>query len=133
MKFITALITIIAITSKVSAKCAFEKLGYKCCKSTTHVEAVDENGTWGIENNQWCGITINTPHKKRQWWGGQDQNQGNPWEQQQQQNQGNPWEQQQQQQNQGNPWEQQQQQQNQGNPWEQQQQQNQGNPWEQQQ
>ncbi|OUM69096.1 Non-catalytic module family DOC2, partial [Piromyces sp. E2] len=30
--------------------------GYPCCKETTKVWATDESGTWGYENNQWCGI-----------------------------------------------------------------------------
>jgi poly(3-hydroxybutyrate) depolymerase len=150
MKFIVALTTIAAITAKISAECAFEKIGYKCCESTTEVVFEDGSGTWGVENNEWCGIT-NKALKKRQWggwnpWGqnnnnmpnfaanpweqnnnqgnpwGQNNNQGNPWGQNN--NQGNPWEQNN---NQGNPWGQNNNNQNQGNPWGQNN--NQGNPW----
>jgi len=142
MKFIVALTTIAAITAKVSAECAFEKIGYKCCQSTTDVVFEDGNGSWGVENNEWCGIT-NKPLKKRQWggwnpWGQNNNNNNNmpnfaanPWEQNNNQgnqwgqnnNQGNPWGQNN---NQGNQWGQNN---NQGNPWGQNN--NQGNPWEQ--
>ncbi|ORX44165.1 hypothetical protein BCR36DRAFT_271230, partial [Piromyces finnis] len=30
--------------------------GYPCCKETTTVLSTDESGTWGYENNTWCGI-----------------------------------------------------------------------------
>jgi len=40
-----------------SSNCYFENLGYPCCSDeNTQVEYVDENGKWGIENNDWCGI-----------------------------------------------------------------------------
>jgi len=141
MKFIVALTTIAAITAKISAECAFEKIGYKCCESTTDVVFEDGSGTWGVENNEWCGIT-NKALKKRQWGGwnawGQNNNQGNPWEQNnnnqnqgnpwgQNNNHGNPWKQNNNNQNQGNPWGQTNNNQNQGNPWDQNN--NQGNPW----
>ncbi|ORX44882.1 hypothetical protein BCR36DRAFT_238096, partial [Piromyces finnis] len=29
--------------------------GYKCCSSKCNVTYVDSDGTWGYENNQWCG------------------------------------------------------------------------------
>jgi len=99
MKFITALTALAALAAKVYADCPFEKIGYVCCKYTSDVVYVDEDGTWGVENNDWCGIqwlrqdaTYNpfAPQNQNQ---NQNQNQGNPWEQQQ----NNPWEQQQQQ------------------------------------
>lgn len=31
-------------------------LGYPCCKNTKEVITTDENGKWGFENNNWCGI-----------------------------------------------------------------------------
>jgi len=32
-------------------------MGYPCCTSSNpQVVSVDENGSWGIENNEWCGI-----------------------------------------------------------------------------
>ncbi|KAG4100283.1 concanavalin A-like lectin/glucanase [Neocallimastix lanati (nom. inval.)] len=29
--------------------------GYKCCSSNCSVVYTDADGTWGVENNQWCG------------------------------------------------------------------------------
>ena len=124
MKVITALTAIAAITAKVSASCFSEKLGYKCCEGNV-VEYIDEDGKWGIENDQWCGIS-DSALKKRQWWGQNNnwgQNQWNPWGQNNNQG-GNPWGQNN---NQGgNPWGQNN---NQGgNPWGQNNNQG-GNPW----
>ncbi|ORX49643.1 Six-hairpin glycosidase, partial [Piromyces finnis] len=37
--------------------CWSESLGYKCCPSSNCiVYLTDENGDWGIDNKQWCGI-----------------------------------------------------------------------------
>ena len=40
-------------------KCWSESQGYSCCKNaTTTVRTTDSKGyLWGIENNEWCGIT----------------------------------------------------------------------------
>ncbi|ORY81651.1 Oligoxyloglucan reducing end-specific cellobiohydrolase [Neocallimastix californiae] len=38
-----------------SSKC-FSEPDFPCCTSTTEVVEVDENGEWGIENGNWCGI-----------------------------------------------------------------------------
>ncbi|ORY00986.1 glycoside hydrolase [Neocallimastix californiae] len=36
--------------------CKFEALGYKCCSHcVSYLE--DEDGLWGVENGEWCGIT----------------------------------------------------------------------------
>jgi len=35
--------------------CKFEALGYKCCSHCT-AYTEDEDGLWGIENGEWCGI-----------------------------------------------------------------------------
>ncbi|OUM62999.1 Non-catalytic module family DOC2, partial [Piromyces sp. E2] len=35
--------------------CWSEKLGYPCCVGC-YVYETDDNGQWGYENNQWCGI-----------------------------------------------------------------------------
>jgi len=37
-------------------KCWSEPLGYPCCKGKTEVLDTDENGQWGVENDEWCGI-----------------------------------------------------------------------------
>jgi enterochelin esterase-like enzyme len=49
----------VVLASKVTATCFSEQLGYPCCQTTTDVIQVDENGQWGIENNNWCGIEAN--------------------------------------------------------------------------
>jgi len=36
--------------------CFASSLGYPCCSSNIPVTYVDEDGEWGIENNNWCGI-----------------------------------------------------------------------------
>jgi len=35
--------------------CWSEKFGYSCCHSCD-VYAIDSNGLWGFESNNWCGI-----------------------------------------------------------------------------
>jgi len=38
--------------------CVVASQGYACCSSwNTEVVYQDENGDWGVENNDWCGIT----------------------------------------------------------------------------
>ena len=37
-------------------KCWAKAYDYKCCKSTTKEIIKDEYGSWGRENNEWCGI-----------------------------------------------------------------------------
>jgi len=47
-------------TSYTSNKtnCVAASLGYPCCSSwNTEVFYQDENGDWGVENDDWCGIT----------------------------------------------------------------------------
>jgi len=80
MKFINVLTAVAALTATVAAECEFEKAGYKCCENASTIEAFDENGTWGVENGEWCGIAASPALKKRslkkrQWWGGN----WNPW------------------------------------------------------
>ncbi|ORX50273.1 Arabinanase/levansucrase/invertase [Piromyces finnis] len=36
--------------------CWSEPLGFPCCSECVEPERVDDNGEWGIENNEWCGI-----------------------------------------------------------------------------
>jgi len=55
MKASIVLAALTAISAEVTATCFSEKLGYKCCKDNV-VEVIDEDGAWGIENNEWCGI-----------------------------------------------------------------------------
>ncbi|ORY07897.1 hypothetical protein LY90DRAFT_371238, partial [Neocallimastix californiae] len=35
--------------------CFSINLGYKCC-SGCDIVYVDQDGNWGVENDQWCGI-----------------------------------------------------------------------------
>jgi len=42
-------------TPQKEQSCWAEKLGYKCCEKCT-VTYNDENGDWGFENGDWCGI-----------------------------------------------------------------------------
>jgi len=44
--------------------CWATKLGYPCCKSATSVYDEDENGSWSIENDEWCGIIKKTTEEK---------------------------------------------------------------------
>ncbi|ORX83291.1 alpha/beta-hydrolase [Anaeromyces robustus] len=123
-KFSVLTIITTVLASRVSADCFSVKLGYPCCQYTDEVVYVDDDGDWGVENNDWCGIgedldkpepvNNNNPNP----WGGQ-QGGGNPWGGQQ--GGGNPWGGQQ---GGGNPWGGQQ---GGGNPWGGQQ--GGGNPW----
>jgi len=45
-------------TSKCSAKIV--KQGYKCCKAGCIVYFTDSDGTWGVEDDQWCGCAAST-------------------------------------------------------------------------
>lgn len=39
-----------------NSKCFSTVLGYPCCKNTKEVSVKDCDGSWGVENDQWCGI-----------------------------------------------------------------------------
>jgi len=43
-------------TKSLPSTCWSDKLGYPCCKNTCEVYFKDNDGSWGIENNDWCGI-----------------------------------------------------------------------------
>ena len=30
--------------------------GYNCCRNTCDISYVDEDGNWGVENGNWCGV-----------------------------------------------------------------------------
>jgi arabinoxylan arabinofuranohydrolase len=36
--------------------CWSEPLGYPCCSSWSYVYYVDDDGNWGVENDDWCGL-----------------------------------------------------------------------------
>ncbi|OUM61933.1 family 6 glycoside hydrolase, partial [Piromyces sp. E2] len=54
----STILTLAFLVAKASADCFSTKLGYPCC-SGNEVKYVDSDGKWGIENNQWCGISSN--------------------------------------------------------------------------
>ncbi|OUM68453.1 family 6 glycoside hydrolase, partial [Piromyces sp. E2] len=55
MKASIALTAIAALAAKASAACFSERLGYPCCRGN-EVLYTDNDGDWGVENNNWCGI-----------------------------------------------------------------------------
>jgi len=58
MKFTSvASISLAVAVAKVRADCFSSRLGYPCCSSwNTKVEYTDNDGKWGVENGNWCGI-----------------------------------------------------------------------------
>jgi len=46
-----------------NAKCTSKILqqGFKCCSDNCNVIYVDNDGYWGVENNQWCGCGTQAP------------------------------------------------------------------------
>jgi GH35 family endo-1,4-beta-xylanase len=57
MKYLSIASTIaLVFASKVYADCWSERLGYPCCTSTNGIYFSDNDGDWGIENDDWCGI-----------------------------------------------------------------------------
>jgi hypothetical protein len=43
-------------SSSASATCWSKALGYPCCKSSCEVIYSDDDGEWGVEDADWCGI-----------------------------------------------------------------------------
>jgi len=39
-----------------SSSCWAKELGYPCCSTCRKVYFEDDDGQWGVENNEWCGI-----------------------------------------------------------------------------
>ncbi|KAG4105587.1 hypothetical protein H8356DRAFT_581435 [Neocallimastix lanati (nom. inval.)] len=53
----TSCIALVAAVAKVSADCFSTKLGYPCCSDwNKQVQYTDDDGQWGIENGNWCGM-----------------------------------------------------------------------------
>ncbi|OUM56634.1 Non-catalytic module family DOC2 [Piromyces sp. E2] len=52
------------VPSVPSASCWAEKLGYSCCEQACRVIVEDEDGAWGSENGQWCGIISESCQQK---------------------------------------------------------------------
>jgi len=47
------------ISTPSTKDCWSLPLGYPCCKSSTKVYSTNNDGSWGVEDNQWCGIITN--------------------------------------------------------------------------
>ncbi|ORX77523.1 putative cellulase [Anaeromyces robustus] len=59
MKTTIALTAAAALAAKVSAACWSQSLGYSCCtNASTPVVYSDNDGDWGVENGNWCGIPV---------------------------------------------------------------------------
>nr|AWI67023.1 Polysaccharide lyase family 11 [Neocallimastix frontalis] len=56
-KYFAILATLVATSKTVLAGCFSEALGYPCCSSGVAVIYTDNDGPWGVENNDWCGIS----------------------------------------------------------------------------
>jgi len=48
-----------------NSSCFSTALGYPCCSSTTQVAYVDNDGQWGYENGNWCGIGGKAPEVEK--------------------------------------------------------------------
>jgi len=61
MKFLSVVSTIaLVFTTKANAACWSERLGYPCCTETNQILFVDNDGEWGVQNGDWCGIPQQT-------------------------------------------------------------------------
>jgi len=62
MKTSVILTVVSVLAAKVSAECWSEPLGYPCCKKANpKVWYVDDDGEWGVEKKDWCGIVKAEP------------------------------------------------------------------------
>jgi len=50
-----------------SSSCKFLALGYQCCSHCYYIYE-DDNGYWGVEKNQWCGIPDRCNNKNEKCW-----------------------------------------------------------------
>jgi len=44
------------VTSSTPEECWSQRLGYNCCTTSCYIYEKDQDGNWGYENNEWCGI-----------------------------------------------------------------------------
>jgi len=50
-------VNVVHAVEKETEECWSEKYGYECCSpNNTKVVVSDENGKWGVENGNWCGV-----------------------------------------------------------------------------
>ncbi|OUM66885.1 Non-catalytic module family DOC2, partial [Piromyces sp. E2] len=45
--------------------CWATSLGYPCCSFTKEIFFTDQNGNWGIENDNWCGINTSNENNNQ--------------------------------------------------------------------
>ena len=65
MKASIILAVVSVLAAKVSAKCWSEDLGFKCCSDDNlDVYFVDDDGEWGVENGDWCGMPTEVSEEK---------------------------------------------------------------------
>ena len=58
MRNITLLSLVATVyTGKALADCFSTKLGYPCCETNKRIIYTDSDGNWGVENNEWCGVS----------------------------------------------------------------------------
>jgi len=68
MKASLAITAIAALAVKASAACWSSSLGYPCCSSSSaEVWYTDNDGKWGVENGDWCGIPKESPSSATCW------------------------------------------------------------------
>eukprot|EP00833_Pecoramyces_ruminatium_P017192 jgi/Orpsp1_1/1191224/evm.model.d7180000084209.1 len=54
--WVSTIFVLFSFNSIISDDCFSTALGYPCCSEFASIEYTDEDGNWGIENDQWCGI-----------------------------------------------------------------------------
>jgi len=62
---ITIAISLLIALAESKDDCWSEKYGYPCCKTDVKVKTVNDQGSWGIENKNWCGIVSKNEIKKK--------------------------------------------------------------------
>ncbi|ORX42524.1 alpha/beta-hydrolase [Piromyces finnis] len=66
-KFLFSIISSLFI-NKALSDCFSRNLGFNCCENeSTSVFFVDDNGSWGVENDEWCGLSSTSSSNKLCW------------------------------------------------------------------
>ena len=39
-----------------NTSCWSVSLGYPCCTNNSTIYYIDDNGNWGVQNDNWCGL-----------------------------------------------------------------------------
>jgi len=55
-----------SVATTTTDTCFSVALGYPCCPKGTDVVYTDSDGQWGVNNNDWCGISGSTPAPKQE-------------------------------------------------------------------